>query len=109
MNKKGLAMSMVIYAVILLIISLLYMLLGIVRNRYTINDDLRKAIIRDLNSDEYMYPSLDDNCIEEEIVSVSECEETTSKDVTITCNYTNDGIEMHYLLNKCVVNSVENE
>ena len=49
MNKKGFAVSIIIYSIVFLIIAILYMLLGIERNRYTVNSELRESITAYLN------------------------------------------------------------
>jgi hypothetical protein len=52
MNKKGFAISIILYSVVFLIISILYVLLGVLRNRYTVTSDLRENIIDDLSQEE---------------------------------------------------------
>ena len=49
MNKKGFAVSIILYSIVLLIITILYMLLGIVKTRYTVSDNLRENITQELN------------------------------------------------------------
>ena len=49
MNKKGFAISIILYSVVFLIITILYMLLGILKTRYTVTDNLRDTIIEQLN------------------------------------------------------------
>ncbi len=49
MNKKGFAISIILYSVILLIIAILYMLLGIEKNRTDTSEKLRNNIIEQLN------------------------------------------------------------
>ena len=41
MNKKGFAISVILYSIIFLIIAILYMLLGITKTRYTVNKGLK--------------------------------------------------------------------
>ena len=53
MNNKGFAISIVLYSIIFLIVTILYMLLGIVRNRYVINERLRSNIVDQLNREDY--------------------------------------------------------
>ena len=104
MNKKGFAISTVTYVIVLLIVSLLYMLLGIMRNRYTINDDLRNNIIANLNGDEFLNLSDINNCIEEEIMLVDECEEVSIDNLNVTCVLLNNMYEMHISRNICLSN-----
>ena len=49
MNKKGFAISIILYTIILLIITVLYMLLGIEKNRNNTNEQLRETIIEQMN------------------------------------------------------------
>ena len=49
MNKKGFAISIILYSVVLLIITILYMLLGIEKNRKETNEELRNNIVEQLN------------------------------------------------------------
>ena len=51
MNKKGFAISVILYSIVFLIIAILYMLLGITRTRYTVNKGLRDNIIKELNEE----------------------------------------------------------
>ena len=50
MNKKGFAISIILYSIIFLIIATLYILLSIEKSRYDINGELRKNIINELNA-----------------------------------------------------------
>lgn len=50
MNKKGFAISIILYSVVLLIIAILYMLLGIEKNRTNVSEELRDSIIEQLNN-----------------------------------------------------------
>lgn len=60
MNKKGFAISIILYSIVFLIITILYMLLGIVRNRYVINEKLRENVLDELNQGEdYTGPFVD--------------------------------------------------
>lgn len=47
-NKKGFAISVVLYTMVILIVGIFYLLLGIVRNRYFVEDDLKQVIIDDI-------------------------------------------------------------
>lgn len=49
MNKKGFAISVILYSIVFLIIVILYMLFGIVKTRYTTAKNLRENIVNDLN------------------------------------------------------------
>ena len=51
MNKNGFAISILLYSLALVIISLVYMLLGIMKTRYQIENDLRNNIISELNNE----------------------------------------------------------
>lgn len=50
MNKKGFAISIILYSVVLLIIAILYMLLGIEKNRTEVSEDLKNNIMEQLNN-----------------------------------------------------------
>jgi hypothetical protein len=51
MNKKGFAASVVLYSIVLLVISTIFVLLGISRTRYTVTSRLRKNIINSINDE----------------------------------------------------------
>ena len=45
MNKKGFAISVILYSMVILVISILYLVLGIVKNRYTLETQLKESAI----------------------------------------------------------------
>ncbi len=49
MNKKGFAISIILYSLVFLLVSIFYLLLGIVKTRYTVTSNLRESIIEELN------------------------------------------------------------
>ena len=49
MNKKGFAISVILYSIVFLVVSIMFMLLGIVKTRYTVNDKLKQKIIEDID------------------------------------------------------------
>ncbi len=49
MNNKGFAISIILYSIVLLISTMLFMILGIMRTRYNVSNRLRKSIMEDLN------------------------------------------------------------
>lgn len=49
MNKKGFAISVVLYSVVFLLISILYMITGVLKTRYHVKSDLRDTIVEQLN------------------------------------------------------------
>ena len=51
MNKKGFAVSVILYSIVFLIITTLFMLLGLVRTRFMVNDKLRDSVIEEVNED----------------------------------------------------------
>lgn len=55
MNKKGFAISIVLYSIVFLIISILYITLGILKTRYNVGSDLHKATMDELNSEDNLY------------------------------------------------------
>ena len=58
MNKKGFAISIVLYSIVFLLISVFYMILGILKTRYSVSSSLREDIIDQLNSDEHIYDTI---------------------------------------------------
>ncbi len=55
MNKKGFAISIVLYSIVFLLVTIFYIMLGILKTRYTVNDGLRKGIMDELNSNENIH------------------------------------------------------
>ena len=55
MNKKGFAISIILYSLVFLVISIFYMLLGVVKTRYTVSSGLRESVIEELNSGNSLY------------------------------------------------------
>lgn len=53
MNKKGFAISIILYSMVFLLVSIFYMLLGISKNRYTVSTNLRESIIENMNTSLY--------------------------------------------------------
>ena len=49
MNKKGFAISVILYSMIILVIGIMFLLLGVIKNRYNINDRLKQDIIDYIN------------------------------------------------------------
>ena len=84
MNKKGFAISVILYSIVFLIIAILYMLLGIVKTRYTVNSSLKESIINDLNNEREGYDFLSN---EECIITGSSPDFVT--DLTLTINVNN--------------------
>ena len=58
MNKKGFAISIILYSLVFLIISIFYMLLGIVKTRYTVSSGLRESVIEELSSGNSLYTKI---------------------------------------------------
>jgi len=46
MNNKGFAISVILYSIVFLIVTIMFMLLGIVKTRYTVNDKLKENVIQ---------------------------------------------------------------
>ena len=92
MNKKGFAISVILYSIIFLIISILYMLLGITKTRYTVNKGLKDSIVRDLNTQR----------IDTDFVSDESCEITGNTtdytpNLVLSINVTNNyGLKYKY-------------
>ena len=58
MNKKGFAISIILYSLVFLIISIFYMLLSIVKTRYTVTSGLRESVIEELSSGNSLYTKI---------------------------------------------------
>ena len=84
MNKKGFAVSIILYSMVFLIVTILYMLLGIEKNRYTVNERMRKSVFEQINE----YEEEDNSC---------EWEVTTSS--VSSCSATSDDIKNAMLAN----------
>ena len=58
MNKKGFAISIIMYSIVFLLVSIFYITLGILKTRYNVNDSLRKGIIEELNNDDNIFDTV---------------------------------------------------
>ena len=45
MNKKGFAISVILYSMVILVISIMYLVLGIVKDRYNLENQLKESAI----------------------------------------------------------------
>ena len=50
MNKKGFAISVILYFSVFLVITIFYILLGILKARYTVTSNIKNEIIEKLNN-----------------------------------------------------------
>ena len=55
MNKKGFAISIILYSIVFLLITILYMILSITKTRYNVTSSLRDEIIDGLNINNVLY------------------------------------------------------
>ena len=86
MNKKGFAISVILYSIILLIVAILYMLLGIMRVRYSTNSKLREQVVNELNNE------LTGNVFtSEETCTISGSSTNYVENLILTINVTNYG------------------
>ena len=69
MNKKGFAISIVLYAIVFLIITIFYVLLGVIKSRYNTNNDLRNSVVDELNSEEHIRDNLENNSLLDDMIS----------------------------------------
>ena len=53
MNKKGFAISIILYSLVFLLITILFMILGILKTRYNVSDKTREAAVEGINSSDY--------------------------------------------------------
>ena len=83
MNKKGFAISVVLYAMVILIIGVLYLLLGIVKNRYMVGDNLKYDIINTIPSVDVSDPVVCTDWKLTDYAYVKDCEEVGSKDTGV--------------------------
>ena len=58
MNKKGFAISIVMYSIVFLLITMFYIILGILKTRYNVSDNLRNTIIEELNSSDNIHDTI---------------------------------------------------
>ena len=61
MNKKGFAISVILYSIVFLIITIFYILLSIVKARYNTVNSLRDNIVSNLNSSNYIHDKFTNN------------------------------------------------
>lgn len=50
LNKKGFAISIILYSIVFVIITVLYIILKIIKTRYQVTDGLKNDIREQLNS-----------------------------------------------------------
>lgn len=50
MNKKGFAISIVMYSIVFLLITIFYIMLGILKTRYNVSNNLKEEVMEQLNS-----------------------------------------------------------
>ena len=50
MNKKGFAISIILYSMVFLLITTLYIILGVFKTRYTVTNELRDSIVEELSA-----------------------------------------------------------
>lgn len=89
-NKKGFAISVVLYAMVILVIGVLYLLLGIVKNRYTVGDKLKMAVIDGI-SDEISEPEVNMCFLSNGIIDASEESDGLRVDPTDSTRYIYSG------------------
>lgn len=53
MNKRGFAISIILYSLVFLLITILFMILGILKTRYNVSSDIRESVIDEINSSDY--------------------------------------------------------
>ena len=99
MNKKGFAISVILYAVIFVVIAIFYLLLSIIKSRYSVNSDLKNDIMLDLNSGKHMYTKLNnDNPASVLIVDPDggsvDIDGLTVTEVTRVVKYANENTEL---------------
>lgn len=58
MNKKGFAISVILYVIVFLIIAIFYLLLGIIKARYNVSNELKNSIVTTLNGTDHIYSKL---------------------------------------------------
>lgn len=61
MNKKGFAISVILYIIVFFIITIFYVLLGIVKARYNTNSNLKDSVVDKLNSASYIHDKFEDD------------------------------------------------
>ena len=63
MNKKGFAISIILYSIVFLVVSILYITLGIMKTRYTVCNGLRETIRKELNE---VYNNVNNNIVDDD-------------------------------------------
>ena len=58
MNKKGFAISIVLYSIVFLLVTIFYIMLGILKTRYSVNDALRNDVMEELNSEDNIHDTI---------------------------------------------------
>ncbi len=58
MNKKGFAISVIMYSIVFLLVTIFYITLGILKARYNVNDSLKKAVMEELNTDDNIFDTV---------------------------------------------------
>ena len=53
MNKKGFAISIILYSLVFLLITILFMILGILKTRYNVSDNTRKSVIEGIEESDF--------------------------------------------------------
>lgn len=53
MNKKGFAISIILYSMVFLLITVLFIILSILKTRYTASNNLRDSILKDFNEKDF--------------------------------------------------------
>ena len=61
MNKKGFAISVILYVIVFLIITIFYILLSIVKARYNTSNEFKETVMNDLNNGAHIYNKLDND------------------------------------------------
>ncbi len=58
MNKKGFAISIIMYSIVFLLVSIFYITLGILKTRYNVSDSLRNGLMEELNGDDNIFDTV---------------------------------------------------
>ena len=67
MNKKGFAISIILYSLVFLLVSIFYMLLGIVKTRYIVSKGLRESVMNEFNESQTLHDKVMKLCNDSDI------------------------------------------
>ena len=97
MNKRGFAISIILYSLVFIVIMTFYIILGIIKARYTVTNALKDAIMDDLNSEYNM--GIGDELVRDAIAKKTTCNPVwvDESDGITYLSGTNECIDFNYV------------